>query len=430
MRPASLITIDLATQKISTQVRWWNPEIGKISHISFEEAAKILRSKILSSVDLHLRSDVPVAAALSGGLDSSTIVCCVRELRPDVEIDTFSYSAVGSPLDESRWAAIVASHAETTQHEVCGDPEDALDALDAIIRAQGEPFGSTSIYAQFRVFESVAEAGFKACLDGQGADELLAGYSGYPGYRMLSLIEQGHFLSAAKFARAWSQLPGRHHLTPWQHLAALILPKRIVSILYSKFRSPSRPAWLVQEFFRGKGVKMRYCPASRTRGARGRRLTEALISGLDNLDSLLRHEDRNSMHFSVESRVPFLTIEIAEFLFSLPENYLVGNDGITKSVLREAMRHIVPEQILDRTDKIGFATPEPDWLVDWVRDRPDILSVPRELSQVINEVELRRMVQEILDGQRAYTSAVWRCVCLISWFNAFFKSRDTQSPEN
>jgi len=128
--------------------------------------------------------------------------------------------------------------------------------------------------------------------------------------------------------------------------------------------------------------------------------------------------------------VPFLTIGIAEFLFSLPESYLVGNDGVTKSVLREAMRNIVPQQILDRNDKIGFATPEPDWLFDWVRDRPDILSVPRELSQVINEAELRRMVQEILDGQRAYTSAVWRCVCLISWFNAFFKPRDSQSPEN
>ena len=130
------------------------------------------------------------------------------------------------------------------------------------------------------------------------------------------------------------------------------------------------------------------------------------------LNLLLRHGDRNAMKWGVESRVPFLTIEIAEFLLSLPENYLLSEDGLTKNIFRKAMRGIVPDEILDRKDKIGFATPEYEWTRSMNHD-----SIKKAISGVnfLNEEELQKEVNDVLDGSKPFSWFAWRVINFSRW---------------
>jgi asparagine synthase (glutamine-hydrolysing) len=135
---------------------------------------------------------------------------------------------------------------------------------------------------------------------------------------------------------------------------------------------------------------------------------------------LLRYEDRNSMAWSIESRVPFLTPALAEHFLSLPEEYLISADGVTKHVFREAMRGIVPDAILDRRDKIGFATPEKRWLRELGPWMADVLS-PERLRRVpaLDAAAVGREWRAVLDGKRPFDWRVWRWVNVIRWAEAW-----------
>lgn len=138
-----------------------------------------MRERFLANIRLHLRSDVPVGAALSGGLDSSAIVSAVHYLEPSMRLNTFSFISANSKHSEERWVDIVNAHIGAVVHKVRPKPEDLAADLQDLVRLQGEPFGSASIYAQYRVFRMAREAGVPVTLDGQGADEILAGYWPY-----------------------------------------------------------------------------------------------------------------------------------------------------------------------------------------------------------------------------------------------------------
>ncbi len=152
-----------------------------------------------------------------------------------------------------------------------------------------------------------------------------------------------------------------------------------------------------------------------------RRVVSEMASAITGrgLTSLLRHGDRNSMHFSVESRVPFLTLEMANFLLSLPEHYLISHSGQTKSVFRAAMRGIVPDSVLDRKDKIGFATPEKDLLSELSGQINLWLSYDVKLP-FLNQSELIKEFNMILSGKKTYTPKVWRWVNFIRWYQLNF----------
>ena len=155
---------------------------------------------------------------------------------------------------------------------------------------------------------------------------------------------------------------------------------------------------------------------------RGRRVIAELAASLSErgLTHLLRHGDRNSMRFSIESRVPFLTLDLVNLLLSMPEDYLISQDGQTKHVFRAAMRGIVPDDVLDRKDKIGFATPERQWLSaisdtvrEWFRTADDVPLL--NLQQVEREFELT------LTGEKPFSWQVWRWINFIRWHRQFFQ---------
>ena len=394
LRPSSYIEYDLITNILSSPKRWWTPVIKENKNIIFEEAVKKVRELFLESVKLHLRSDVPIGAALSGGVDSSSIVCAMRFLEPSQPIHTFSYIAKGTNKSEEKWVNIVNEFIGAIPHKVTANSEDLLGDLEVLIKAQGEPFSTPSIYAQYRVFKEAKEQGIIVMLEGQGADELLAGYSGYPGERIQSLLEENKPLKAFRFLNNWSKYPGRKKLQGLLYFGIKLLPKFAFRVARGFMGRSFEPNWINIHYLKKQGVLTFENRAALTSENKGRRVIERLSSSLMNrgLSSLLRHGDRNSMHFSIESRVPFLTIELAEFLYSLPEEYLISLSGETKSIFRQAMKNIVPMEILCRKDKIGFDPASENWKSLYLREILDICQ-NHKFSFMFNQKKLNNLTE-------------------------------------
>ena len=415
--PAHFITFDCKSNSISKVERWWRPVINDKKHqISFEDASKNLRKLFLESIKLHLRSDVPVGVALSGGIDSSAIVSTIRHLYPNVEIKTFSYIASEAKISEAKWIEELNDFVNAKSFKIEATNMQIFNELEELIAKQGEPFSSTSIFAQYCVFQLARRKGMVVMLDGQGADELLAGYIGYPGQRLLSIIENEGFLIAHKFAQNWSNYPNRTYILAWLYFWRLFLPDKLYRCLRLLTGRNFKPAWLNLKFLKKHGVKFhekRYLLSSKFKGIRVKEALQNALNGRG-LQSLLRHADRNSMAFSIESRVPFLTIPIAEFLFSLPERYLISEKGTTKHIFREAMRGIMPESHIDRRDKIGFATPENNWLFagrvelrKWILNTPSVPFLKKEI--LLFEFDQAVSKKQPLDGK------IWRWICYLKW---------------
>lgn len=417
LMPAHFVEFDLNTASMGRPVRWWWPSIKERKDLTFDQAAEKLRDLFLQNIRLHMRSDVPLGAALSGGLDSSSVVAAMRQVAPQAKLHTFTYVALGSDKNEEAWADQVIQHTHATAHKIYVDPAELMRDLDDMIRQLGEPFGSTSIYAQYRVFKAAREAGIVVTLDGQGADELLAGYNGYPVSFMQSLIEKGHWFKAIGFIKAWTQWPGRSKADAIAVCKAAIAPDWAKKAVDRILKSAPLPEWLNKDYFQKQQVRITPPRATfKSWEGKKRRLAEQLRSALlgAGLAQLLRHGDRTSMRWSLESRVPFLTTELAEFLLTLPEEYLLSNDGQTKSIFRAAMRGIVPDSILDRRDKIGFETPEYGWLKgnleqikQWMMEAPDLPFINRELA--IQEVEA------MMQGKIPYDRRAWRVLNYYRW---------------
>lgn len=418
--PGHMITVDVAKGQLSEPVQWWRPVIAKIE-IGFPEATEILRRKFLDSIRLHLRSDVELGVALSGGIDSSAVVCAIRYIEPDLPIKTFSYIARDSSISEEVWVDRINAHVGAISHKVVVSSEELARDLDDMIMAQGEPFGSTSIYAQYCVFKLAKERGVTVTLDGQGADELLAGYSGYPGQRVRSLLEGGDYVEAWRFLGNWAQWPGRSRKEGLKRSVAAFASGALYRALRRLNGECDVPKWLHSHILLDGGVRLGFPQVRGCRDDAGRRVVAELRNSLTRrgLPALLRHADRNSMRFSVESRVPFLTLDMANFLLSLPEDYLISPTGETKHIFRMAMRGIVPDEILDRRDKIGFETPEKEWLLSmadvlrtWLKED---LNLP-----FLNQAELLREFDQIVEGKKAFSWQVWRWVNFSRWYQNLF----------
>jgi asparagine synthase (glutamine-hydrolysing) len=416
LRPGHLLTVALNSESHPSPRRWWYPAIEERLDLSFEQAAEELRGRFLDSVRMHLRSDVPIGAALSGGVDSSAVVCAMRHLEPGVPIHTFTYVARGAASDEERWADTVNTHVSAQAHKVLVAPQELARDLDDMIRCQGEPFGSTSIYAQYRVFRAAREAGVTVTLDGQGADELLAGYSGYPLAAARSMWERGDWKALANFWRRWPEWPGRSRSQATKILLAALVPQRHEFRLRRLAGVAPIPDWLDTQALRERGCDSGASDRAPLPGIPGRRLAGTLREQLAGrgLAALLRHGDRNSMRWSVESRVPFLTLDLAEFVLQLPENFLLSGHGETKHVFRRAMAGIVPPESLNRRDKIGFETPQSRWLQDLEPQLMGWLDGASSLS-FIDADTARRQLRSTLERGHGFDNATWRLINYCRW---------------
>lgn len=411
--PAHYITISLDTCQPDAPQCYWRLDTGGTIDLSFNEAAAQLREIFLRSVQIHLRSDVPVGLALSGGIDSSSILGAIRHLDSKAVIHAFSFIAEDAAISEERWVDIASAYARAQVHKVRATADELAQDLGAMMQYHDEPFGSTSAYAQFRVFRAAHHAGVKVMLDGQGADEILAGYDQYKGARLASLIRQGKWTALLSFLRNVSSNGGIGSFTAIAYCADFLLPPALQSFAREIVGKDTFPAWLHRRWFEQRGAGAAFGNDSHRREVLRDSLTRSVRR---TLPGLLRNEDRNSMAWSVESRVPFLTPDLYQFLHLLPESYLIDEHGVSKSVFRRAMRGIVPDQILDRNDKVGFATPEKWWLTqleDWVRSSLDG-GIAHELP-FFDVNAAQHELDAVRRGTRPFGFHIWRWINLIHW---------------
>ena len=426
VQPAHYAEVPLDAPDRLVERPYWRLEAQPVDGLSLEAAAERLHDLVVDSVRLHLRSDVAVGAAFSGGVDSSANVTAMRSLSGNgLELHTFSYVAEDPALSEERWISLVTREIGAVAHTVTPGSEDLQADLDRLIDVQAEPFGSTSIYAQYRVFQLARDAGIKVMLDGQGPDEMFAGYRSYLPAHLAGMLFRGRFLTAARFVSALSSLPGASPgavvKTAARGSAAVVkgaLPDAIREPARRLRQQKTLPDWLDSTWLADRDI---FLPGPyRTVVGRNVLRDQLLDSVHSSLRTLLRYEDRNSMAWSIESRVPFVTPAIAEFAAGLPDDYLIAPDGRGKLVLRRSLRGLVPEPILERRDKIGFNTPEASWLVrlgSWVEGVLE--SDAAHAAGPLRLEEARSRWRAVREGRTAFDQTTWRWLNLIRWIDRF-----------
>lgn len=405
--PGGGVELPLGDPARIRQFNWWTPvSKSRSNHRSRADAAEELRSLFVESVKLHLRADTPVATTLSGGIDSSAIVTAARTvLGPEAIIHSFTYRAGDDPLDEGRYAKVAAAAAHVVAHDIKGHPDALAAELDALILTQEQPFTTTSMYAQALVFRSVAEQGFKVAIDGQGSDEIFAGYHAFAAASLAANLREGRFTAGGSLL--WSS-SGRMRLLG--SAAERLLPESARQMLRGALGHSSFPPWLDAAWFADSSL-------DKVHPSYGASLKDELFNATwrASLPMLLRYADRNAMAVSVENRVPFLTPELVRFAFSLPDEFLIDGDGVTKSLLRDALRGLVPDVLLDRRDKIGFQTPEGRWIKTSEVLRAKLKSFFSGCMPPFLSPSFPQYAIEVIDGRRSYDPAVWRVANLIRW---------------
>lgn len=385
--------------------RWWSLDDVSPFAGTPDEAAARFRELFLESVRLQLRSDVPVGSALSGGLDSSSIVGAVAaETAQGVGQHAFTAVFPGTSVDEARYASAVADRHGVQWHTVTPTADELVTDLDALVRAQDEPFPSSSSYAQYRVMRLARDRGVTVLLDGQGGDELLAGYTAFLPYAIADAVRGGRVAEALHelwLARASQPLRGVVART-----AAALAPAGMATRARSRLRASHNGA---------VSSELHAAHAARLRDLEGlpSTLDDVLRRSisLTTLPVLLRSEDRNSMAHSREARVPFLDHRLVELAFALPRELKISR-GTTKVVLRRALADLVPGEVLSRTDKIGFATPEADWLA---AAGPLIGDTLARAGAAVDHAAASALWKRLQAGDRTAAAPLWRIVCFERW---------------
>ena len=353
------LAVDLRTG--AHEVRRWY-ELPAPSPVSADPAA--FRELVTDAVRLRLRSDVDVGTCLSGGLDSSAIVALTARLRDrnaGGRHRSFSIIYPDHGLDESTYVCAVVAATGVEATRATPTSADLLTELPALVRHQDEPFPSAGVYSQWRVMALAREAGVPVLLDGQGADEVLAGYHYHYGPYLASVAAERGLAAALGEARRAREATRR----PWSFFLGLLayhavpLPSGVRARAVARQATQGRvpPHLLAPDW--GADGKSSNAERHQPRNSLRAELRAGILK--TSLPALLRYEDRNSMAFSVEARTPFLDYRLVERAQALPSSDLIRR-GWTKAILREAMEGIVPESVLWRRDKLGFATPEVRWL--------------------------------------------------------------------
>ena len=402
--------------------RYYDLSETTCSNESFEEAAADFRKCFENAIRLRLRADVPVGYCLSGGLDSSSIVCMadsiIKKDGLNAEQESISSCFEDRRYDEQEYIDEVLKHTEVRGHKIFPQGSSVLDDLDDVLWHMDEPFGSTSMYAQWNVFRAAKEHGLTVMLDGQGADEQLAGYTGFYSVifaeylRKFRLRRFRHELECYKKLRASTEKYVNSKKIIIEALIGAFLPKKLqkfgkIHMFYLKQGLPFEPEDIKKTIY---GIDL--YPAGDSR----RYILDQLKC---NLSMLLHYEDRNSMAHSIESRVPFMDPLLAECAFKMPVEYKL-KDGITKYVVREGLKDVLPDKIRNRYSKLGFVTPEDQW----INNSPEVFRKEIEeaadvLSPLLKKERVMAWYDRIEGNVQRMDFMPWRIICAGHWVKLF-----------
>jgi asparagine synthase (glutamine-hydrolysing) len=385
-------------------------------------AMERFRELVFDSVRLRLRSDVPVGSSLSGGLDSSSIVATIDAEKSSqwVQQKTFSARFHSSAHDEGRFIERVTRHVDAEAHEVWIEPECFVEAFREMQWHQEEPIASASPFAQWCVMKLAAEQQTTVLLDGQGADEILAGYDQAHGMFWAHWMRRGRIDKVGRELMSFGKRYGGFR-DPALFAAYYSLPGGVrdgLAELYYRSADVVSPE-LHREFSPAHVDTYEPFPD---------RLRNELVrwQTTTQLPEFLRYADRNSMAFGREVRLPFLDHRLVEYCFGLGPDLLL-NRAVTKVVLREAMRGIVPDDILDRKDKMAYAPPQRQWnrgvLRPWLEA---MLQGAERRTDVFNPRTVREMRGRLLRGGR--DTLVWRIASTEAWFQTMVDAKTRVEP--
>jgi asparagine synthase (glutamine-hydrolysing) len=336
---------------------YWDLDKEARSILPEKEAVEKLRELLEVSVKRRLRSDVSLGTSLSGGLDSSCIVSLMQRIqRGSQPIKTFSAVFPGYERDESSYIRALTDQFKFDNYAITPDAIGLLKEIDRLCYFQEEPFSSTSIYAQYKVFERAEREQVKVLLDGQGADEILAGYNKYIHWWLQELWVKKPFAAATE--RKALKANGIPFEWGWRNYIAALYPAQVPGFLEKKeTRKLKAHPDLNEEF------KREYFDRQTIYKPMVTHLNDMLYYNTCQygLEELLRYADRNSMAHGREVRLPFLNHELVQFVFSLPASYKINN-GFTKWILRVSMQDDLPKNIVWRKDKVGFEPPQKSWM--------------------------------------------------------------------
>ena len=401
--------------------RWYERSSSE-SRLSLNDAAVALKGHITNAVALRLRSDVPFGYSISGGLDSSTIVCFASKLH-EQKGNLCSHKSFFCACDEVRKLderdyALEAAKASNVELLIASTSlSELMSILDTMIWHMDEPFKTTSAYAEWTIYRLMAQNNVIVSLNGHGADELMGGYLSFAYIYLANLLIS---LKLSDFYRDYVSIIGPNGIGSFYSLYKLMEPF-----------FPHMAIWLIRNIVQSRALFPKWinvkrlntehhCPDVITQGINHdfqRVCTNELMAS--NLPSQLRWADRSSMAHSHESRQPFLDFNVVDFYAVLPTSYLIG-DGFTKRILRLAIQGVVPEIIRLRKTKLGFVTPEEYWLR---KQAPEMFMTIVEdavnCSDGIFTSDLIKIARNMLKGTLSYSGLLWRIVAFDRWRKVF-----------
>jgi asparagine synthase (glutamine-hydrolysing) len=399
-----------------------SPDQFEKSRLSFNDAQAQYRELFVDAIKLRMRSDVEVGSTLSGGLDSSAIVSVAAHLT-NRSFQTFSaYYTYDARYDERQWIDLVSRAHNLQDHYISVQPEQALQDFYRMTFFMDYPVLGSSYLSQYYVMKLAQQHGVTVLLDGQGSDEISAGYN-HAFYRYYADL-----LRQFRFGKLMRDFPGYLRLhqkgAPWQKilktLVALAFKESTIYRMEGKhaFSNPFRPDFSqsaldanILDLPTGKLANFSY---------------NLLMNTM--LQTLLHYEDRNSMSFSIESRVPFLDYRLVEFVFSLPGDYKISKH-IGKLIHREALRPLVPKAIIERKDKVSFFSPgEAFWLKNEFRDYTQSVFTSNSFKNrgIYDISGIDKMYQRYLHGETQSGSILWKVFALEHWFRVFIDQKPEQ----
>jgi len=376
-----------------------------------EQTAKF-KEQLIEAIKLRLIADVPVGTCLSGGLDSSTVVTVVNKLLSNkteearsVGTVQNSFSAVfpGSSNDEEKYIdelvkVLKKDGGKIKSFKVLPKVEDFFSEIEDFVRTQEEPTISTGPYAQFAVMRE-AKKHVKVLLDGQGADEMMAGYLPYYFVYLKQLKKEGKWLLLLVEMISSSDVISKYVILKLKSLLSRINTEKYLGKQFIKRHKGDEKFETISDNLKLRLVKDIF---------------------YDSLPSLLRYEDKNSMRFSIEGRVPFLDTNLVKFIFSLPDEAIIKM-GWNKNILRESTKDLLPNLIRKRRNKIGFTTPEEEWFMRMKNKIYSIFLSPSFASRsYFNQPQVLRSFQKFIEGKNTDTLLFWRLLNVELWLREFF----------
>ncbi len=376
---ACIVKYNVSHHEIFVEKYWDIDLADQNKKISDKENIEQFNHLFSTSVKRRLRSDVAIGTSLSGGLDSSSIIAKSQKLKAtNYSHKCFTAIFPGFEKDESIFSKQVADKFNLKQFTTHVSDNDFINDFKKFIYQQEEPLGSASIYAQYKVFKLAKENDVKVLLDGQGSDEILAGYHKFYKWYWQELFFKRKLLRSGELKAAKKN--DVKETFGIKNVIASLFPDFASVVLEKQYLlNALQQEDLTHDFVKLQSKEAYYSTPDQF-NLNGALYFNTCIHGLE---ELLRYADRNSMIHSREVRLPFLNHELVEFIFSLPSHFKIRN-GWTKWLLRESVKNELPEEIVWRKEKVGFEPPQKTWMEN------------EKIQEIIMEAKKKLINQTIL----------------------------------